>query len=134
MADEFQLRHMIFTEIYGFMYFVFNIAWYYATPKQEDRLIYHILDWEAKTSTACLYFAMAIFILVPLFAFLHLLAYRCVAIATHSSSTVSVWLEPRAPAFVGENRVATRIVFFGGVQLVFSPREKRFAMENHNYY
>lgn len=75
IADEYKMRHVVITQVYGVVYVLFNIAWYYLAPEKE-KLLYDIMDWEKQTLVACIYGFVCIVILAPLFSFLHLHIYR----------------------------------------------------------
>jgi len=75
IADEYKMRHVIITQVYGVVYILFNIGWYYLAPEKE-KLLYDIMDWEKRTLVACIYGVVCIVILAPLFSLLHLHIYR----------------------------------------------------------
>ena len=75
VAAEFRHRYVFFGQVYGVIYLLFNVGWYYLAPK-EDRQIYVILDWENKPLVACIYGLGLLFIGAPLFAVLHCGVYR----------------------------------------------------------
>eukprot|EP00903_Cladosiphon_okamuranus_P012549 g11751.t1 len=74
VADEFKLRHVIFSMVYGVFYVVFNLIWYHVGWR--ERLLYEVMDWGNKPLTACIYGAVCILVLCPLFALVHLFVYR----------------------------------------------------------
>eukprot|EP00752_Nemacystus_decipiens_P006380 g5752.t1 len=74
VADEFKLRHVVFSQMYGVFYIVFNIIWYYFGWR--EKLLYEVLDWDNKPLVACIYGAVCILILCPLFSLVHLVVYR----------------------------------------------------------
>eukprot|EP00752_Nemacystus_decipiens_P006381 g5753.t1 len=75
VADEYKMRHVIFTQIYGVVYVTFNLLWFCYAP-EKDRLLYDVMDWKRKTLVACVYGIVCILILAPLFSLLHLYIYR----------------------------------------------------------
>lgn len=75
IADEYKMRHVIFTQIYGVAYVTFNLLWFCYAP-EKDRLLYDIMDWKRKTLLASLYGIVCILILAPLFSVVHLYIYR----------------------------------------------------------
>lgn len=75
VADEFKLRYVVFPQVFGVIYIIFNVVWYYLAPN-EDRLIYSILDWSNNTLVACIYGVVCILVLAPFFALLHFGVYR----------------------------------------------------------
>lgn len=84
MADEFKLRHVIFSQAYGVFYVVFNIIWYYVGWR--EKLLYEVLDWDNKPLVACIYAGVCILVLCPLFSLLHLFVYRYVLACTSDCS------------------------------------------------
>ncbi|CAM9363706.1 unnamed protein product [Scytosiphon promiscuus] len=74
IADEFKMRHVIISQLYGVFYVLFNITWYY--EGWQEKMLYKVLDWDNKPLTACIYGAVCILVLVPLFGFLHLIIHR----------------------------------------------------------
>lgn len=60
--------------MYGVIYIVFNVIWCYVG--WEQKLLYEVLDWDNKPLVACIYGAVSILVLSPLFALLHLVVYR----------------------------------------------------------
>lgn len=74
VADEFKMRHVIISQLYGVFYILFNITWYY--EGWEQNMLYKVLDWDNKPLTACIYGAVSILVLAPLSSFLHLAIYR----------------------------------------------------------
>ena len=75
IADEYKMRHVVFTQIYGVAYVAFNLLWFCYAP-EKDRLLYDIMDWKRKTLVACFYGVVCILVLAPLFSLLHLHIYR----------------------------------------------------------
>ncbi|CAM9276449.1 unnamed protein product [Hapterophycus canaliculatus] len=74
IADEFKMRHVIISQLYGVFYIIFNLIWYY--EGWEQKVLYKVLDWDNDPLTACIYGAVCILVLVPLFCYLHLVIYR----------------------------------------------------------
>ena len=72
--------------MYGVVYVVFNIIWYYVGWR--EKLLYEVLDWDNKPLVACIYGAVCILVLCPLFALLHLFVYRCVPTGVSSALVV----------------------------------------------
>lgn len=74
VADDFKLRHVVFSQAYGLVYVLFTILWYY--EGWEEKLLYKVLDWEIKPVVACIYSLGSILVLTPLFGLLHLFICR----------------------------------------------------------
>lgn len=80
VADEFKLRHVIFFQICGVVYIGFNIVWYYVG--WQENILYEVLDWDNKPLVACIYGAVCVMVLSPLFSLLHLFLYRYLPVIT----------------------------------------------------
>lgn len=79
--------------MYGVFYVVFNIIWYYVGWR--ERVLYEVLDWDNKPLTACIYGAVSILVLCPLFSLVHLFVYR------YRTSGCSTCWTSTAPLHVG---------------------------------
>lgn len=70
VASPFRIRDLWKTEAFAMIYLTFNICHYYIAP-DGSKLIYSILDWARDPVEAVAYSLGTLFVLIPLFAFVH---------------------------------------------------------------
>lgn len=58
-------------QVYGIIYVVFSIFWYYLAPEEDKYLYQNILDWETNRNQACIWVGVSLAVVVPLAALVH---------------------------------------------------------------
>lgn len=76
VADEFKLKHLVISQIYGVIYIVFSIFWFYMAPEEDKYLYENILDWEMNRVQASIWAGVGIGVVVPVAAFIHYAFHR----------------------------------------------------------
>lgn len=64
-------------QIYGVIYIVFSIFWFYMAPEEDKYLYENILDWEMNRVQASIWAGVGIGVVVPVAAFIHYAFHRC---------------------------------------------------------
>lgn len=91
VATEYRLRQVCATEMFGVVYVVFNVIFFYTGPTDE-KVIYDILDWGGDPGKASAFVVVILVVLVPLFGLAHFGVFKCVVPCRYSRQNIpTLW-------------------------------------------